>query len=680
MVAMLPALLFAAIGFQQHASAASLDCSADTFGDPVRERCCKATSAWAEIEARGGCGGPGTTTEQCSAAESLCHQCRGALSAYATSTGRSPSSAVEGASLSTVGYQDLEMRCVLPTYRQPCHGAIDALGFGALMATGMVLLLLVTGGLVLFDFVVLPMLVVSYRRRLAEEDPPTPPPLPSKLPPPAPPGAPREPSVEALDCLRAAAATAHCESSSFASACDVAELGCIRRPGSPTCKVPESPEKPSFGGMPRRMASVWALRRVFVLVSSTSALTRVAYILSCVMLLSGPRHQAHPAQYVTELVLSVLPWLWCVCMSRPGSSGSSARVPTSAAYWGPCQRLPRFTTFAVLTICTELFSTGASAMMVARAPCDAPPWRGVLLYCLGVLVAVARAYSAVLALRLQDQLAAACRKVLPVKQEYLDAATEAAAAAASFPAPVEVVDVQCSLDLGEGVGEGLDEQSSLPPEVQAPWQTTAEKEPLKEQSSCSWPLCHRLWQPSALVLEPVKDMTACEEEKLACAMLPAGCCPALRRRLAGKRLLVRAGIGLLVLSAVASAFVVRELVGGSEDEDKEEFQSSCPVAQNHTTTCIDWELAGTYKFDSKTGELAMDRADTLEACCAGCDQESDCQAWIFERLAKRCRWIRFKDPVCVENPADLRCRCRAHVATAFGFKSKSKLVWLQRSK
>lgn len=74
----------------------------------------------------------------------------------------------------------------------------------------------------------------------------------------------------------------------------------------------------------------------------------------------------------------------------------------SVAYWGPWHSLPRFTTYAVCTIGTEIYSTLVAALAVARLPCDASVLAGVLLYCIGLLVAVVRAYCAVLALRLQE--------------------------------------------------------------------------------------------------------------------------------------------------------------------------------------------------------------------------------------------------------------------------------------
>eukprot|EP00439_Symbiodinium_sp_Y106_P084199 s2032_g25.t1 len=159
-----------------------------------------------------------------------------------------------------------------------------------------------------------------------------------------------------------------------------------------------------------------------------------------------------------------------------------------------------------------------------------------------------------------------------------------------------------------------------------------------------------------------------------CTCLPSRCCPVVRRKLSGRRMLIRVGLVSALVSAVASAVVVRAAVG--EAPAPVQQPSSCGVARNSTTSCVPWRLAGTHLVDQHTGELQMDLTDTLEECCEGCDALADCQAWIFERMAKRCRWIQFDDPVCRQDPGDLGCRCYTHWGTAYGFKPKSNLVWL----
>ena len=172
-----------------------------------------------------------------------------------------------------------------------------------------------------------------------------------------------------------------------------------------------------------------------------------------------------------------------------------------------------------------------------------------------------------------------------------------------------------------------------------------------------------------------EEVLANADGNLLCACLPEACCPVLRRRLAGRRWLLQGGICFAVSSAVLSAVVARS-VAAADAAASSGPASSCGVARNATTTCVPWQLAGTHLFDRRTGDLEMDLANTLEDCCGGCDAVDECQAWIFERVAKRCRWIRFEDEVCHRSPEHLGCRCYTHWGTAFGFKATSNLVWL----
>jgi len=356
------------------------------------------------------------------------------------------------------------------------------------------------------------------------------------------------------------------------------------------------------------------------------------------------------------VLLVVVPFLWNAWNSRP--SNTTSGVPVGAAYWGPCQRFPRFTSYAVLTILMELYSTGVAAMAVAVAPCDAAPWKGVVLYCSGVLVAVARAYSAVVALRLQDELAAACRKVVPLKEE--DLASEGKVFG------LTTGDIQFGLDCGEGVGMNFEAEASAPQPVM--------ESRLVENEEPKGGICR--WLSLSLPEDSDKVRNINDPDPMACAFLPAWCCPVLRRRLAGKRWYVWAGIALFLASAVVSALVVRTAVGQAPREPEQ--MSSCGVGQNATSTGLDYAYVGQNLYDD-TGEAKMDMANSVDACCQGCDSITNCQAWIYERVGKRCRWIRFIDEVCHENPGDLRCRCTAHSETVFGFKPKMKPVWLRRS-
>lgn len=362
----------------------------------------------------------------------------------------------------------------------------------------------------------------------------------------------------------------------------------------------------------RGPAMVSALRSVFLQMSSVAVLARIALIVAYVVLL--PR-QLHVAQTFSETILTLLPLAWCVCRSSPGN----------LAFCGPGRRCPRFSSVAFLTLMAETYSTIVASMVVATVPCgDSFAWRAVVLYCLGVLVTVVRCYTAVLALRLQDLAAGTCRRVLP--QEPDDA--------------VGTGDIQCNVEV---------EDTPQAPQV--------DKSHFKS-TALAW-----------------EEVLANADGNLLCACLPEACCPVLRRRLAGRRWLLQGGICFAVSSAVLSAVVARS-VAAAENAAAAGPASSCGVARNATTTCVPWQLAGTHLFDRRTGDLEMDLANTLQDCCGGCDAVDECQAWIFERVAKRCRWIRFEDEVCHRSPEHLGCRCYTHWGTAFGFKATSNLVWL----
>ena len=137
------------------ASSANLDCTHEASS--ALAVCCDAETAWSSMESAGGCGGKGATSEQCSAASSLCRQCRMAISAHATV--ESESGAAEGALLSSLDVSFLEVHCVLPQWQDSCHSSVADLGFGVLLLAGGVLMLLATGALVLFDWRALPWMV-----------------------------------------------------------------------------------------------------------------------------------------------------------------------------------------------------------------------------------------------------------------------------------------------------------------------------------------------------------------------------------------------------------------------------------------------------------------------------------------------------------------------------------------
>ena len=149
--------------------AAAFDCSQVDRSTPLAV-CCDAQSAWSSMESAGGCGGQGATSEQCSAASNLCRQCRMAVASHTDETG---SSAAEGTNLSSLDVSFLEVHCVLPQWQDSCHSVAD-LGFGVLLVAGGILMLVATGGLLLFDWRALPWMVSRAGMQASDAQFPTP--------------------------------------------------------------------------------------------------------------------------------------------------------------------------------------------------------------------------------------------------------------------------------------------------------------------------------------------------------------------------------------------------------------------------------------------------------------------------------------------------------------------------
>merc|ERR1712232_229532 len=144
------------------------------------------------------------------------------------------------------------------------------------------------------------------------------------------------------------------------------------------------------------------------------------------------------------------------------------------------------------------------------------------------------------------------------------------------------------------------------------------------------------------------------------------------RWLCSRRAMLRLGfLFLIVLALSASVMVVYSALQGGSTTSRP--PSSCVTAQNATATCQMFEDVG---WDAQTGDTAMSAADTIEACCAGCDRVNGCQGWMFESFSRRCRWLRFMEAPCVDNPGHPNCRCRTQPGTVFGFKPTSQIVWL----
>ena len=399
---------------QTHPTLSQLILTKETH-DPVATPCCAAQDAWDSLVAGGGCGGSGPTEAQCSAAMELCLDCQASVEYYARNATALKASDV------TVDIHSTKIKCVLPQWNGTCSGTVQGLGVGLLILTGIALLVVATGLCIAFDWRLLPSLVARQRRKLlveaieAQEAEPAElgrgagspsAPLPPKPVPPAPPTPTTRPPAQGFDSkpeLRMAADPQLAPSPTSPAVSEAMEPNeCGGEASSSALALgraqPELPRTLASQRRPRHYASAYALHTAFITIAVIAVVLRVAYVVARGLLVVGLRlaHQCLP-----ELLLCILPLAWVSCTSRRPKSSTEA-VPMSVAYWGPWQAIPRFTTYAVCTICTEIYSTLVAALAVARLPCNASPVAGVLLYCVGLLVAVVRAYCAVLALRLQD--------------------------------------------------------------------------------------------------------------------------------------------------------------------------------------------------------------------------------------------------------------------------------------
>lgn len=642
-----------------HASAASSAVQCSEASDLASSRCCYAEQALSAIVSSGGCRSNGASSAACSSAEKLCQDCKATTAAHQQSPRDSPELFLSAENIHSI---QLQCESAFPTV---CTGSVSDGGFGILVMVGVLLLLAAAACFAVFDCWLLPVLVSTYRRRLLVEAieaestksnqgkdsisselaipaPPAPapraPPTPSARPPP-------QVAGRSSDMLRLAG--------NIHSPLDIEDNDITSpkfRPDGSTAKTLQSGSL-SPGRLSRRLASARALHKTFLLIASATVFLRVIYVAGRLIILVELRS----VQDCLPVLLSVLPLVWCICTTRP--SFLTAGVPVKVAYFGPRQALPRFTTYAVITIFAELYSTAIDAMAVAVVPCKSSPWRAALLYSIGLLVAAARAYSAVLAVRLQDELVAVCRKVQP--KNFLDVEFGHKAGA--------------NLAVTEATSTNKLESLVVEARSGSPCKMIGRSTEHGGQKS-HFGLC-MVWRCSRGEFEEtrVRDFgdTDPDEAPLCCTCLPQHCCPVMRRRLAGRRFLL-AGILLVVLSAIVSAIVVRTIV--KDDEGATNLGSSCSVAQNGTSTCKAFELAGT-DLKEPSGELKMDNVTSMDGCCAGCDEVEDCQAWIFERLDKRCRWIKFLDDGCKTNPGGLECRCFTNWGTSFGFKPTSRVIW-----
>mmetsp|Transcript_33044 Transcript_33044/g.93235 ORF Transcript_33044/g.93235 Transcript_33044/m.93235 type:complete len:783 (+) Transcript_33044:2-2350(+) len=741
-----------AAGSWDHCEGTSSSSSQSALTDAQR-RCCEARRVWLEIEASGGCGVGLDPEFDCRAVEALCLECNdasGAVAAYFAATSRSNATAPTGSIAVTAGrdvprsaldHSALATRCSLPRRTARCATNVADIGLGIVLIAGLILLVLSVSTAVLFDGRVLPNLLARFQRRFLVaapaavdvEQPPHPPKQPRDLaaPPPVPTSLdaglpvrfcslrrPRDPAAASETSVEALRQAGSCDEDAAARhlACDSASvLDLPRRPSTGGSSAGRELER-SRGAWPPRLARVWALRAAFVQVAAVAAFARMADALLRSVLApsdlfgrtghgtAGDSLADGVLMLIPELLLVLPPLLGVTLASRPPQSPEHG-IPASAAFAPPCRRLPRFTAFAICVVLVELYSTLVAGAAVARAPCDMQPWRVILPYCVGVCVAVARAYSALLALRLQDEIAGACRRVLPVAFLEVDGGLPSAKSDNGAFSPAAAP--PCFHGLAGAGGEFLGEQTerldamgvevgldclaleACPttisgggsrgprPTIEGWW-----PQPVKPPKAPQTPsrrrgsrLCYRQSLSSQAQMTYIESDPLKEEKQ--------GCRLQLRMRI-----LLRCSVLLVVVSATAGALIARMTAAQARarrcrvrlgrEAEPQKWPSSCVTAQNATATCQAFKLIG---MDPETGGVVgrsgKDIA-TIEECCGGCDATEGCQGWMFESLPKRCGWISFTADPCMSNPGDLSCRCLTHPGTTFGFKPTSQIIWMNR--
>lgn len=624
--------------------------AADAASNEGQDECRLAVQAWEEAESTGGCGGKGSADPAlCARAEELCKRCRAGSPVSLNRTGTTLNGTAEdteGLSLAELDAGELRMQCTSMAAEQCDEAMADQ---PMILLAGFLLFAVSTSVAALFDRIALPLLLRRWRFRISDECPHhggqdtlSAPPLQGL-------GAGASGPAQAADLLRLSATVASGapvppggpKNGDPAPVPPSVPAGCAAvavtatSPAQPTVASPAQavsmqlahpsvrPPNHISRGWPRRLASVWASRLAFLWVAAGAAAVRLAQIVLCAALELGRSEVG----LTIEALICIICWLWCWAGSRQPAVPECG-IPGRAAHGGPCGRLPRFTTFALLTAGMELYSTAATAWAVAGVPCGTGALAVAVPYCVGVAAVAARVYSALLALRLQDELIGATVRVVP--------------------AIVDMDDIE--FDLGACVpGAGKVDGGGL--------RATGWEEPTKPSLDMDWPQ-KQVDPPAALGGSTLFRYLSCR----ACGWSTRIAC------------LLRLVLLAVVVIAVSSFWVARAL--GSGEEPAENLPSSCATAQNGTSTCVPFRYVGENLWDHGAGKSHMEMADTMDDCCAGCDQLEDCQAWIFEERSNRCRWIRFEEDPCLSNPSDLGCRCITHYGMTFGFKPTSQIVWM----
>jgi hypothetical protein len=405
---------------------------------------------------------------------------------------------------------------------------------------------------------------------------------------------------------------------------------------------------------PHRLARIWALRVIFLRTAAFAVCARIFYPAACA-LITWHLSANDIAAFFMSFLFGVLPLVWCAIITRPPSAGPAAGVPDGVKRCC-CWKVPGLNLFAVATAVLEIYGTVSAAASVLRvSPCEQPLWQTALLHCSGLFIMALRLYTAVLAIRLQEQFTSCVRKVLPV--------------ASKLPSPLDTNDIMCDIS--------LDVEFDAAPPVSIQKGSPVSLQSLRVQSPDSSKALSILADHVRRNKAPPSNAKAPSKNRL------CNWCQSKRRLRSDesrcsvlRRWLLRSALVLAVVVAVASIWVVYAY---KKEDAEEELPSSCAPAQNATTTCSPFESIGEHYWDKSQGASPAAVADTMEACCQGCDEIEGCQAWLFEHLARKCMWIRFTESPCKDNPGDLECRCLTHYGSAFGFKPTAKLVWTGRS-
>jgi len=434
---------------------------------------------------------------------------------------------------------------------------------------------------------------------------------------------------------------------------------------------------------PTRLAHLWGLRVAFLYVASIAVFARLVHI----MLTAVIAVHRNALAVAVESMLCLLPYTWCALTSRPPSEMGYG-IPHHIGHF--CWRLPRFTFFVLVTMMLEIYSIMITAWALTATSCKSSPWRNVLLYCLGIPVVVARTYSALLAIRLQEGISHAHRRVLPGLPKPATVKLRDRSRPQNRPlsfTDISILEPDGELDISGGecrqrtpTGMLGSEEARRKGSICGTGDGTNKPQLFMDSNSSSF------WRCICCKRKSHDDGSSRPPSPMQSPMSSFTGASGFSKTWSGRfrqRLRIRSKSAMVLIIGLffvlgASTASVWAFHGSGKDDQQEKFPSSCVTAQNGTASCAHWETVGDNLWDSTMHDLLSGTADTMEDCCHGCDKLSGCQGWMFEHMAKSCRWIRYLEQPCMSSPGDLSCRCLAHHGLTFGFKPTSQIVWVKR--